>query len=66
MIPSLVSEILPCDGFCNGVAVGAGIGYSSRLICTSSGIRKFLFHVSRYAKSYEYPLLSNMRFPEYF
>ena len=30
MIPRLVPEILPCDGFCDGqgAAAGAGIGYS--------------------------------------
>ena len=34
MIPGLVPEISPCDGFCDGVVVvgGGGIGYSSRLI----------------------------------
>ena len=35
MIPRLVPEILPCDGFCDGRADGAGLGYSSKLImCT--------------------------------
>ena len=34
MIPRLVPEISPCDGFYDGVAVAvaSGIGYSSRLI----------------------------------
>ena len=32
MIPRLILEISPCDGFCDGVVVGAGLGYSSRLI----------------------------------
>ena len=37
MIPRLVTEISPCDSFCDGVAVAvealaAGIGYSSRLM----------------------------------
>ena len=34
MIPRLVPEISPCDGFCDGQgAVVAGLGYSSKLIC---------------------------------
>ena len=35
MIPRMVTEISPCDGLCDGVvgvAVAAGIGYSSGLI----------------------------------
>ena len=34
MIPRLVPEISPCDGFCDGRArvAGAGLGYSSKLI----------------------------------
>ena len=28
MVPRLVTEILPCDGFCDGAVAAAGIGYS--------------------------------------